>query len=343
MRVLVVKTSSLGDVLHTLPALTDASRALPDLRIDWVVEEAFGEVPGWHPAVERTIPVANRRWRRRPYGLLTGEGLAFWHRLRRRHYDLVIDAQGLLKSAVIALVARGERCGLAADSAREPLAAWLYQRKIRVTDRGHAIDRLRNLFAAGLGYDRPQTPAEYGIRREQLETTMTPHDVSYVVFLHGTTWPSKHWPEQYWRDLVRLANDAGISVWLPWGSDQERGRAERLAAGSESAQVLPCLGLSELAAVLAGAAGAVAVDTGLGHLSAAVATPCVSIYGATNPGSTGTLGAQQRHITAQFPCSPCLSRSCNYRGPTSVQPACYQTVPPERVWSTLREFWNKSR
>ena len=100
MRVLLVKTSSLGDVIHTLPALTDAQRAIPGIQFDWVVEEGFAEIPAWHPAVAQVIPVAIRRWRKHPLQTLrSGEWRRFKARLRETHYDLVIDAQGLLKSA----------------------------------------------------------------------------------------------------------------------------------------------------------------------------------------------------------------------------------------------------
>ena len=129
MRVLLIKTSSLGDVIHTLPALTDAARAIPGIRFDWVVEEGFAEIPAWHPAVDAVIPVAIRRWRKKPLqAVRSGEWSNFKRRLRETQYDLVIDAQGLLKSAWLTRYARAEVVGLDKSSAREPLAARFYQR-----------------------------------------------------------------------------------------------------------------------------------------------------------------------------------------------------------------------
>lgn len=156
MRVLLVKTSSLGDLVHTFPAITDASRALPGLQLDWLVEESFAEVPAWHPAIDQVIPIALRRWRRdwrKAYR--SGQIAGFRSRLRERGYDLVIDTQGLLKSALPARWARGPVVGYDRRSAREPLAALFYQRRITVSRGQRAIERTRQLFAEALGYPRP--------------------------------------------------------------------------------------------------------------------------------------------------------------------------------------------
>jgi len=337
MKVLVIKTSSLGDVLHTLPALTDAYQARPGISVDWVVEEAFVDIPGWHPAVNRTISLANRRWRRQPWAFIGGGGLRFFQTLRQQRYDLVLDAQGLIKSAMIAISARGRRCGLSFDSAREPYAAWAYHRTIAVQPHGHAIDRLRQLFAGALGYLVPTSEADYGIQISRLGPPPYTFGTRYVLFFHGTTWLSKHWPESYWHELIRLASGAGLTVLLPSGNATEKARAARLGSDAANVKILPPLELPALAKLLAGAAGAVAVDTGLGHLAAAVGVPCVSIYGATDPGLTGTLGHHQFHLTAKFSCAPCLHRRCSYTKESPVTPACYTTVPPGRVWSTLQE------
>ncbi len=335
MRVLLIKTSSLGDVVHALPALTDAHQAHPNIRFDWVVEESLVDIPGWHPAVDRTIPIASRRWRREPWALAV-DGRRLWHALRGRRYDLVLDAQGLIKSALLSVIAHGRRYGLARDSAREPLAAWVYHHGISIDRNQHAIDRLRQLFAAALRYPAPQTDVDYGISHDRVGSALHPVSGNYLLFLHGTAWPSKHWPESYWRELIRLANNDDFLVLLPSGNALEKARAERLTADNPRAQALPALGLSALAGLLADAAGAVAVDTGLGHLAAAVAAPCVSIYGATDPGLTGTRAPRQHHLVADFPCAPCLRRRCNYSGEATVSPACYTTVPPAKVWGTLQ-------
>lgn len=341
MRVLLVKLSSLGDVIHTLPALTDAWHAVPDIHFDWVVEEGFAEIPGWHPAVAHAIPAALRRWRR-DWRSTRAERHAFRARLRAQRYDRVIDAQGLIKSALVARQAIGPRWGLDRASAREPLAAWTYRHRVRVPREQHAVSRTRALFAAALDYSIPNTVADYGLAHERLPVPSTaPGD---LLFLHGTTWPSKHWPEAYWCELMALVAADGLRVLLPWGDETEHARAERIAAaGAGHGFVLPRSSLGELAALIASARIVIGVDTGLAHLAAALGTPSVTLYGATRPDRTGTFGEAQIHLSARFPCSPCLTRECGYRGASVVRPACYEALDPARVWAQTRETMSGSR
>ena len=334
MKVLIIKTSSLGDVLHTLPAVTDAVSKLPGIRFDWVVEEGFVEVPAWHAAVDAVIPVALRRWKHRPFHVLRlGEPQAAVRRLRKHRYDRIIDAQGLVKSAIIARFARGPRYGLDRSSAREPLAARAYKRTFAVPRQQHAVARVRQLFAAALDYALPDSRPDYGIR----ERFPAPERQASLVFLHGTTWATKHWPDAYWIELASMAATQGLQVKLPWGNAIERRRAEKIAAVHPAVEVLPRMQLGELAAVIAAASGVVGVDTGLVHLAAALGTPCVTLYGATDPGLIGTVGDAQLHLQASFPCAPCQQRLCSYQGEGEVFPACYGTLPPIRVWQALRE------
>lgn len=338
MHVLIVKTSSLGDVIHTLPAISDAARAYPDIKIDWVVEEALSEIPTWHPAVTRVIPVAIRRWRGMlREGLKNGEIKAFIRELRATRYDKIIDAQGLLKSAFITRLAHGERYGFDRDSAREALSSYAYQHRFLIAKKQHAIERLRQLFAQALSYPLAGTPPDYGIQTPDL---LDDHaNYGYVVFLHGTTWASKLWPEDHWMALAQLVNAAGLAVYLPWGTAEELGRAQRIAAIASDALVLPRQTLHQLASILAGAKGLVGVDTGLAHLGAALAVPAVTIYGATRPGLTGTVGQHQQHAVAKFACSPCVSKVCTFSGNVAIKPACYQSLPPQHIWSLLQQLW----
>jgi len=332
VRVLVIKTSSLGDVLHTLPAISDASQAVPGLRFDWVVEEAFAEVPAWHSAVDEVIPVAIRRWRRHPLrAFRRGEPQTAVRHLRRRSYDHVIDAQGLLKSAVIARFARGLRSGLDRDSAREPVAARAYEHSFAIARNQHAVHRVRQLFAAALHYPLPDSLPDYGIKQPVPQFARQP----YLVFLHGTTWPTKHWPENYWIQLASMAAEAGLQVKIPWGNAIEQQRAQQIAGSSDAIEVLPRMQLGELAAVIAAAAVVVGVDTGLVHLAAALGTPCITLYGSTDPGLIGTLGESQLQLRAQFPCAPCQQRICHYSGEADEFPACYTSLPPEVVWENI--------
>ncbi len=247
MRVLVVKTSSLGDVIHTLPALTDAAAALPGIRFDWAVEQAFAEIPAWHPAVERVIPVAIRRWRRSPWSRVTRREWGECRKtLRSIHYDAVIDAQGLIKSALLARKVPAPRYGFDRASAREGLAAMTYRHRIAVPREMHAVERTRMLFAQALGYPQPEGTGDYGVRQRLVgETgvsapggTVPGGDAaSRLLFFHGTARDEKLWPEDHWIELATLAGRAGHAVQLPWGNDVERERAGRIAAGSA-----PCPG-----------------------------------------------------------------------------------------------------
>ncbi len=319
MRVLIIKTSSMGDLVHTLPALSDAGRALPDLRFDWVVEEQYAEVPAWHPQVERVIPVALRRWRRHFYRLrqLRKEWRQFRAALQETTYDCIIDAQGLLKSAVLASRARGLRYGMDRHSARERIAARFYHYPLAIDRRLHAIDRLRLLFSRVLRYPLPQSPEEYGIALPELaDGDDAP---PYLVFVHGTAQRRKEWPQEHWQALCARAVAAGYQVRLPWHGVREQQRARALARQGPGVTVLPSLNLSALAGVLQGAQAVVTLDTGPGHLAAALGRPVLALYGATSPQQTGTRGAaRQQHL---HPATP-------GQGPAGIDPA--------QVWETLQ-------
>ncbi len=323
MKVLLVKTSSLGDVVHTLPALTDAQRAIPGIRFDWVVEEGFAEIPAWHPAVDQVIPVAIRRWRKQPWQTLrSGEWRRFKARLRETRYDLVIDAQGLLKSAWLTRYVKAPVAGLDRDSAREPLAARFYDRCYAVPREQHALERVRQLFAQALGYPLPAGIGDYGLDRARMAAS---GEQPYLLFLHGTTWPSKHWPEAYWRALAERMSGAGWAIRLPWGNAEEKARAERIADGIGNAAVLPKLNLAGIARVIAGARACVAVDTGLGHLAAALDVPAISLYGPTLPGRVGAYGRSQVHLCASGPNA----------GSGDRHRPCFDELRPERVVAEL--------
>jgi heptosyltransferase-1 len=323
VHVLLIKTSSLGDVVHTLPALTDAAAAIPGIRFDWVVEEGFAEIPAWHPAVKEVIPVAIRRWRKNLWQTIrNGEWRRFTQRLRSTHYDLVIDAQGLFKSAVLTRYANAPVVGLDKQSAREPLASRFYDRAYGVPREQHAIERTRQLFAQALHYSLPQHIGQYGLDRTLLAD---PPCTPYILFLHGTTWPSKHWPEANWRELAIHMSGLGWSIRLPWGNEEERQRAERIASDLPRALVLPKMNLAGVAKVIAGANACVAVDTGLGHLAAALDVPTVSLYGPTRPDRVGAYGRSQVHLCASGPDA----------GKGDRHKPCFDDMPPERVATAL--------
>ena len=349
MRVLIVKISSLGDIIHTLPAVTDAHNAYANLTFDWVVEENFVEVPSWHPAVEKVIPVAMRRWRRNPVQTyLNHEFRAFKRALQGVHYDLVIDAQGLIKSGFISRLSRGLTIGLSIRTIREPLATLFSNKVYSVPWTEHAVARIRQLFSRALKYRYDREFIDYGIDIDRIECNSEAKGAKQVLFLHGTTWATKHWPEYYWRHLAHIAPDSGYEVLLPWGDLKEKKRAEFIAKDNVSVIVLEKQTLSGLAQHINNSKGVIAVDTGLGHLAAALAKPTISLYGSTNPGLSGTFGENQLHLNSNFNCAPCVKKVCAYNGPGitdefedqpfAVMPPCFSAHKPEQVWQRFENL-----
>ncbi len=340
MRLLLVKLSSLGDVVHTLPALTDAARARAGLEVHWVIEEQYQAVAALHPAVTRVIPVALRRWRRRLRG--AGSEIARSVRaLRKSSYDLVLDAQGLIKSALVARVGRGRHVGLDADSARERLASLGYRRGIWVAKSQHAIDRQRALFAAALDYALPACPIDYGIRRDRI-------GAAGLVFAHGTTWDNKRWPEHFWAALANRALREGAAVTLPWGNEQEHARARRIAALAPGVDVAARLDSSGIVDLLERSAAVVSVDSGIGHLAVALGAPTVALFGPTDAMLTGCRGDSIINLSSDFECSPCLKRHCGYRGAPvridsiRIEPPCFSHITPEIVWQRLHQSMGRT-
>lgn len=331
MHVLLVKMSSMGDVIHTLPALTDAMQAIPDLKIDWVVEPAFAEIPAWHPTVQKIIPIALRDWRKNVFKKSTRTAIKnFLKTLRETKYDLIIDAQGLLKSALVAKCARGKINGFDQNSVREKIASFFYEKTFQINQDQHAITRMRELFSKTLQYDFSGDP-DYQIKLEKS------NNKKYFVFSHGTAWESKHYPDHYWEQLLEKTNTENILVYLPWGNETEKKRAEMLAQNRVYTKVLPKLSLTALAKILQNATAVVSVDTGLGHLSVALKTPTIGLYGPTDPKRVGLVGKNHISLSVQFPCAPCRSKTCWYgrKNITGVFPACYSTIGPDKVWELL--------
>lgn len=336
MKLLVVKTSSLGDVLHCLPAVTEARAMQSGLEIHWLVEEQYAEIPAWHPAIAKVIAVAVRRWRNNPVSPATrAEWRAFRRAIKGEQYDLVIDAQGLLKSALLARQSGSCVAGYDWQSCRESPASLLYRKTFRVERSLHAVERIRRLFAMALGYRLVGGQPGYAIDLTRLPPGVT--GAPYLVWVHGSAWKSKLWPRENWLQLSRLAVAAGFRILVPWGNEEEQGRAHDLARQVAGVTALPKLKLSELAAVLSGAVAVVGVDTGLSHLAAAVGTPSVTLYGPTDPARTGTWGNAQHHLKVEYPCAPCFSRQCRVADRGDNNAACLRTITAAEAWARLRE------
>jgi len=296
-RILFVKTSSLGDVVHNCPAVSDVARCVPGAEIDWLVEKPFAEIAALHAAVRRIIPVALRRWRRALWNpAVWSEVRALRRALGAERYDTVIDTQGLVKSALFCALASGEKHGMDRASLREPLAARGYDVCHTIARTQHAVERNRQLAAAALGYAVPQG-CDYGLRAEPIASGDALGDT--VVLLTMSSRSDKLWPEARWIELGRALAERGLKSLLPWGSAGEHARCERLALRIAGAQVPRRMSLGELVRTLRGARAVAGVDTGLSHLAAAAGVPVVGIYCATDPALTGLYGsARLRNLGA---------------------------------------------
>jgi heptosyltransferase I len=269
--------------------VSDLSRQIPDLSLDWVIEDSLADIARLHPAVNRVIPVRLRYWRRHLLAAETWREFGvFRSRVGGARYDRVIDAQGLIRSALLARLAKGLHCGYDAQSVREPPASLFYDRKYAAGVTLHAVERMRRLVAQSMGYEVPEE-LDYGVRTDGARPDWLT-DQPFLVGLHATARADKTWAEALWIELASRAAGEGLAIVLPWGSEAERQRARRIAEASPNAVVPPALGFADLAVLLASAAAVVGVDTGLTHLASAVGAPVVAIYAASWSEFNGVIG-----------------------------------------------------
>jgi heptosyltransferase-1 len=294
-RVLIVKTSSMGDVVHALPAVSDMLRALPGLQVDWLVEAPFAAIPRLHPGVGRVLPLAWRQWRKRLFQPDTRAAMAALRaELQCERFDAVLDLQGLLKSVLWGLQARGPLLGYGFASIREPAAALFYRRRADVPRDLQAVERNRRLAAAHLGYMLPTSAPDFGIAPPVGSWSA---GAASAALIPCASRPEKLWPEDRWIAVGQRLRASGLLPVLVWGSDDERLRAERIAAGCRGV-VPPFLSVTDTAALLGQARQIVGLDTGFSHLGAALGAPTVGIYcdhapglaGITGPGPVASLG-----------------------------------------------------
>jgi len=284
--ILFIKTSSLGDVVHHMPALTDARKAHPDATFSWLVEEAFAPLVRLHPAIDTVIPVASRRWRKSLYAPATiAEIRASFRDIRAQRYDEIVDTQGLLRTAILARAARGVRHGYDASSVREPLASLFYDVRHRVERDMHAVERNRILSGLALGYAPDEAP-DFGLDRARIGKDSTSR---YGLLLHATARREKQWPDADWIAFAKLFAQR-FELLIPWGTEAERARSEYIAAAVPGTRVPDRAPLDQVAKLIAGAQFVVGVDTGLLHLAAALGVPVVAIFAGSKPALTGPMG-----------------------------------------------------
>ena len=327
------------------PAVSDLRGRYPDAEIHWLVEPAFAELAAWHSAIHKVVTIPLRAYKKTWWKIPSLLG-RLRKQLRAEQYDIVLDAQGLIKSALLARLAGCTVCGFAAGSARESPASWFYQKSANVAGGMHIIEKNRMLVAMIFGAD-VSSAADFGLERSSKQLMQTGFsgglkeitDSPYIVLLHGTTWNSKFWPEAYWAELIHMLAQQGWRCLLPWGDEAERLRAMRLQeAGAGHARVLPKTTLTELAGVLLHARAFVSVETGIGHLAAVLDVPGVMLHGPTDPGYSGILGKACRHIGSGIYCSPCFKRDCPRIQTAAETPPCQLQIRPQQIYQQCLEL-----
>jgi len=342
MKLLLLRLSSMGDVLHTLPAVTDLQQAQPDLHLHWLVEPAFAPIALLHPGAARVIPFSLRNYKERWRGLAVA--LRDLRRdLRAEGYDQILDAQGLYKSALLGRLGGAPLWGLDAASAREPGAARLYHRRFPVAWGQSAISRNRQLFAQALDYPLPETPPDYGLQvaatRLRKDTLAQPWkelvQQPFVLGFHGTSRENKEWQEDYWRALAAPLRQAGLRLLLPAGNAREAARAQRIAEQADNVVALPAATLLELAALIVRADAYVGMDTGLSYLAGALGLAGVTLYGPTARDRFSVAEDHQASLQSLEPCAPCGKSRCPLPEAKNGLILCQQALRPEQVWTAL--------
>lgn len=275
-RALIVKTTSMGDVIHAMPAVADLGRAQPDLQIDWVVEKSFADIPRLSRYVNQVHEVSVRQWRKQILNSQTWKEVgAVRLALQSAHYERTVDLQGLLKSAVIGRWSKTFLMGYDKDSIKESWASRFYDKTFAVSKTLSAVTRCRMLLGAAFDYDYRQYPLDFGFKPIEKQDSTKP----YAVFLVNTSRETKLWAESKWVALARDCHGAGFDVQLLWGSAAEKERVERIAQeGGDFCRVLPKMPIKDCAAVMQQASFVVGVDTGLTHLAAATGRPTVGLF-----------------------------------------------------------------
>ena len=336
IKILLVKMSSMGDIFHTFPAISDLKAHYPDAIVDWVVEDGFKEIVDWHPAINKAIPISLRRWMKERGGKSWDEFRTWKKALQSEAYDVVIDAQGLLKSALIAKCANATIVkGFNGQSAREPIASLFYKARFNVNKSQHAVERTRQLFGQVFGY-APAPTLNFGINQNFSHVAKNPHKLMFII---GTSWVTKLWSTYHWQRLTAIALEEGYDVEIMWGSTEERAIADSIiAACPKATRPLQRMTITAIAEKLVAAAGVIGLDTGFSHLAGALETPTIALYGATSPVKVGLIGDHTSNLQIEQPlaCMPCHKRQCKWLPENSHDtPPCMNGIKPFNVWNML--------
>ena len=290
----------MGDLMHALPALTEAKEHIKDISFDWVVDKNFASVPSWHPLVDKIITTDHRNWKKQLFSKDSRNSLkSVINLINENNYDLVVDMQNNLKSAFISYLVKHDVYGMDAKSVREYPAHLAYTTKISVDKNLHAIQRQKKLLGKAIGYESRESFIEYGTKSHKFSKPKIDLPTKYFVLVQNASWPTKQWSVSKWQKLVKHLEDQNISMLLPSGSLEEIKRAKEICSVSKMAQAIEIMSLNEIAYIIKNADLCICSDTGLAHLSALTGTPSITLYGPTKTSLIGTTGTNQRHLVGE--------------------------------------------
>ena len=287
----------MGDLMHALPALTEAKEHIEDISFDWVVDTNFASVPSWHPSVDKIITTDHRNWKKQLFSKNSRKSLrGVINQINDNNYDLVVDMQNNLKSAFISYLCKHDVVGLDSKSAREYPAHLAYSKRINVDKKLHAIERQKKLLGDALGYEYEQGPINYGVSFNAFTKPNITLPDKYFVLVQNASWITKQWSIENWQQLILYLEDKGIDMLFPSGNLEELERAKEICSVSEKAQAIDLMPLDEIAYMVQHADFCICSDTGLAHLSALTGTPSITLYGPTKTSLIGTMGINQNHL-----------------------------------------------
>jgi len=344
MKVLIIKTSALGDVVHALPVIDYLQQVSPGVQIDWVVEEAFLPVLEHNPGLGRIHAVRTKKWRKAPFSRETRTDLrALREALRAGSYDLVFDIQGNLKSGLIAwLSGAGERIGFSTEVLQEKLNRLFTTRRIPFRELDRQVgERYLRVVSAPFGRDYPGMELDGNIYSASGDEEAAERYLAELppgllfMFQVGTTWSTKLWYPEGWIELGRriLERYPGSTILVNWGSPEEQALGERIVREvGASVRLLPWLRIRELIPVIRRVDLLIGGDTGPLYLAAAVGTATVSYYRATSAASYAPRGKRHRAIQAAMDCAGCQRTACSRDG------ECRASISPEILFDALTEL-----
>tara|TARA_B110000014_G_scaffold264474_1_gene266539 strand:+ start:11859 stop:12830 length:972 start_codon:yes stop_codon:yes gene_type:complete len=299
MKVLLIKLSSMGDLMHAFPAISEASSHYPDIQFDWVVDTNFGEVPSWHPNVRNILISNHRNWKKQLFSISSLKELKILkNEINAEAYDFVIDMQNNIKSAFISYLYKGEVFGMDKNSVREYPAHWAYSKSTSISKELHAIQRQNILMSRALEYKPNKENFNYGVDKTKFTKPKIEIPEEFVVIVQNASWHTKLWSKDNWRDLILYIEKLGFRSLLTSGNLQELDRASEITRKT-NAIALDLMSLNEISYIINEAKFCVCSDTGLAHLSALVGTPSITLYGPTNKDLIGTMGANQYHVVGE--------------------------------------------